>query len=467
MKKRVFPFIENLSIIDAASEGIAVGRHNDHVIFVSNAVPGDVCDVQVFSKRKSFMEGKATVFHTYSDKRESPFCEHFGVCGGCKWQNMKYEHQLYFKQKNVSDSLQRIGKVDISEMKPILASENTTYYRNKLEYTFSNKRWLEKEDMETGRYDKNLNGLGFHIPKLFDKVLDINHCWLQNEISNRIRNAVREYAFKHELTFFDIRAQTGFLRNLLVRSSSTGDLMVILVFAYNDDELQKNILDFIGNSFPEISSLMFVVNTKRNDTISDQVIELHKGNPFIMEKMDDLQFKIGPVSFYQTNSIQAHNLYKITKSLANLTGNEIVYDLYTGTGTIANFIAKDCKKVVGIEYVPSAIDDAHENSRINEINNTVFYAGDIAKVLNDEFVAINGKPEIIITDPPRAGMHADVVKQILNIEPLRIVYVSCNPATQARDIELMSEKYSVVEIQPVDMFPHTQHVENVVLLVRK
>ncbi len=467
MKKRFTPFIiEKIEILDIASEGVSVARHNELVVFVTNAIPGDVVDVKIFEKKKNFLKGIAISFHTYSDKRTEPFCEHFGTCGGCKWQHLDYNEQLFYKQKQVTDNLERIGKIDVSGVMPIIPSQSTTYYRNKLEYTFSNKRWLDNSDMAIRNELKEMNALGFHIPRFFDKVLDINNCYLQPSPSNKIRLAVKAYAEKENLSFFDLRKQEGFLRNLIIRTTSKGGLMVILVLFYEDKICRENFLDYIHQQFPQICSLFFIINSKKNDSITDQELCLYKGNPFIVEEMEGLKFKISPVSFYQTNSEQAYELYKVARDFAQLSGEEIVYDLYTGTGTIANFVASKAKKVVGIEYIETAVEDAKENAISNNITNTSFFAGDMAKVLNNEFIEANGKPDVIITDPPRAGMHEKVIEQIILMLPERIVYVSCNPATQARDINLLSEYYIVTIIQPVDMFPHTHHVENVVLLER-
>ena len=460
--------INNIEITEAAAEGKALARHDNMVIFVKNAVPGDVCDIQVTRNKKSFLEGNAIHFHKLSDKRAEPFCEHFGHCGGCKWQHMQYEHQLFYKQKQVIDNFERIAKLEMPEISPILASEKETCYRNKLEFTFSDYRWLTDEDMKSpDRESMNMNALGFHIAQHFDRVLDLNKCFLQDEPSNLIRNSLKDFCIAKGFTFYNPRHHTGFLRNLLFRNTTINETMVIMVFGEEHEEHQKEVLDFILQTYPDLTSLMFVVNTKMNDTISDLEIQCFHGKPYITEMLGDLQFRIGPVSFFQTNSRQALNMYNIVKDFAKITPNKTVYDLYTGTGTIANFVAAQAKKVVGIEYVPSAIDDAVINSDLNHISNTTFIAGDMAKILNDEFIAKHGKPDIIITDPPRNGMHPDVVEQILKVSPERIVYVSCNPATQARDIALMGEQYKITAIQPLDMFPHTHHVENIALLERK
>ncbi len=466
-RKKKKPLYEGVKIESIGAEGKALVRVGDMVVFTKYAIPGDVVDLQVTKKRKKYQEAYITNFHKYSADRVEPFCEHFGVCGGCKWQLLPYPKQLYYKQDQVENQLKRIGKIELPEIMPILASENETFYRNKLEFTFSNKRWLTFDEVENNAEIKDSNALGFHIPGLFDKIITINKCWLQPEPSNKIRNFIYQYALDKKLEFFDIREQVGFLRNLIIRTSSTGELMVILSFYKENEEQRVGLLDAIKNEFPEITSLLYVINTKGNDTITDQEIELFAGKEYIMEEMEGLKFKIGPKSFYQTNSEQAYNLYKVARDFAGLTESEIVYDLYTGTWTIANFVAKKSKKVVGIEYVPEAIEDAKENSKLNNINNTSFYAGDMKRVLDKNFVQQNGQPDVIITDPPRAGMHVDVIDTILTVGPARIVYVSCNPATQARDLAILDKAYKVVKIQPVDMFPHTHHVENVVLLVKK
>ena len=464
-KQKPLPLMENIEITDAAAEGVAIAKHNDMVIFVKNAVPGDIADLQVTRRKSNYREATAIKFHKLSEKRIEPICEHFGVCGGCKWQNMGYEHQLYYKQKQVSDNFKRIGKVDFPEIMPILESPKTDFYRNKLEFTFSNKKWLTQEQVDSTQEFENRNALGFHIPKMFDKIIDVETCHLQGGFSNEIKNEVRKYALENKLDFFDIKNQTGYLRNLIIRNTTKGELMVLFVFHYLDQEKHSLLMDHIRKEFPQITSLLYVINGKRNDTIFDLEVEVFDGNDHILEEMEDLKFKVSAKSFFQTNSEQAYNLYKIAREFADIKPHETVYDLYTGTGTIANFVAKQAKKVIGIEYIDQAIEDAKINSDLNKITNTVFYAGDMKDVLNDEFITENGTPDIIITDPPRAGMHVDVVNKILDIAPQRIVYVSCNPATQARDLALMNEKYSVDKIQPVDMFPHTHHVENVVLLL--
>ena len=466
-QKKPHPIFTNITITDIAAEGKAIARINDIVVFVPYVVPGDVVDLQVVRKKSHFMEARPIHFHSYSSNRTEAVCEHFGICGGCKWQTLPYAEQLKYKQQQVIDNLTRIGKVELPAITPILGSERTEFYLNKLDFTFSNKRWRTNEEIAEGKVFETMNAVGFHIPGAFDKVLDINKCWLQNDISNEIRNEIRTYALAKELTFFDLRAQEGFLRTMMVRTTSTGELMIIMVFYYEDKEAQDALLQHIADKFPQITSLLYIINSKANDTITDQEVHVFKGNECIFEEMEGLKFKIGPKSFYQTNSEQAYELYKITRNLAQLTGNELVYDLYTGTGTIANFVAHQAKQVIGIEYVPEAIEDAKVNSAINSISNTLFYAGDMKDILNAAFIETHGKPDVIITDPPRAGMHDDVINAILFAAPDRIVYVSCNPATQARDLSLLDAQYKVDQIQPVDMFPHTHHVENVVLLKRR
>jgi 23S rRNA (uracil1939-C5)-methyltransferase len=461
------PLLEQLFISDVAAEGKAIGRINDTVVFVPMAAPGDILDVQVTKKRKKYFEGRPVRFHHLSEMRTTPFCEHFGTCGGCKWQHLPYIEQLKFKQREVLSNLQRIGKVELPGISPILPSPEERFYRNKLEFTFSNKRWLSTEEMESEEVIYDKNGLGFHIPGMFDKVIDVKECHLQRQPSNNIRLAIRNFALKNEWPFFDLRAQEGFLRTLIIRTSSTGETMVIVVFYHEDAEKREQLFDHLSQKFSDITSWMYVINGKANDTITDQEVRLQKGRDHIYEEMEGLKFKIGPKSFYQTNSQQAYNLYKAARNFASLTGNETVYDLYSGTGTIANFVARNAKKVVGIEYVPEAIENAHENSELNGIHNTSFFAGDMKDLLNHDLFEKEGAPDVIITDPPRAGMHDDVIRTILNAAPEKIVYVSCNSATQARDINLLDERYRVTAIQPVDMFPHTHHVENVVLLERK
>ena len=457
-------FLNNIQIIYISEQGKGIGKSDDLVIFIDKAVPGDIVDVELMRRKKKFFEGRIHNLVKASEHRTDPFCEHFGVCGGCKWQLLNYDAQLQFKQKSVSDALQRLAKVDVSGMEPILGSKESRYYRNKLEYTFSDKRWLTDKDMKDNPEGREMNALGYHIPGRFDKILDINHCYLQADPSNEIRNKVREYALKHQLSFYNLKNHEGALRNLIIRTASTGELMLIVVFAYADEAQISAMMQYLADEFPAINSLLYIINQKRNDTIFDQDIHVFKGKDHIFENMDGLKFKIGPKSFYQTNSDQAFELYKITRDFAEFKGDELVYDLYTGAGTIANFVAGKVKKVVGIEYVPTAIEDAKINSEINGINNTIFFAGDMKDILSSEFIRTHGKPDVVITDPPRAGMHQDVVERLLEMEAEKIVYVSCNAATQARDIALLKEKYEIVRILPVDMFPHTQHVENVVLL---
>lgn len=466
-KKKSLPILKDVLITDIAAEGKAIAKVDDMVVFVPFVIPGDVVDIQITRKKNNFMEGRVLQITKESADREIPFCEHFGICGGCKWQMLPYQHQLKFKQNEVVNNLQRIGKVELPAINPIVVSEKTVFYRNKLEFTFSNKRWRTYEEIQSEEGTDNQNGVGFHIPGMFDKVLDIHKCWLQDDIQNKIRNEIRDYATKNELSFFDIRKQEGFLRTMIVRTSSIGELMLIVVFFYQDNDKINSLLQHLASKFPEITSLLYVVNSKANDTITDQEIITFKGESAIFEEMEGLKFKIGAKSFYQTNSEQAYNLYKIVRDFADFSGDELVYDLYTGTGTIANFVAKNVKKVIGIEYVPEAIEDAKVNSAINNIENTLFFAGDMKNVLNDEFIQQHGKPDVIITDPPRAGMHDDVIIAILNANPDKIIYVSCNSATQARDLNLLDEKYKIVAVQSVDMFPHTHHVENVVKLVKR
>ena len=468
--KKPLPLLEKITITDVAAEGKALAKVNDLVVFVPYVVPGDVVDLQLKRKKNKYAEAVAVKFHEYSPQRAQPFCQHYGVCGGCKWQCLSYADQIKYKQKQVTDNLTRIGKVELPEISPILGSEKTEFYRNKLEFTFSDKRWLTEEEVKADvKYDQ-MNAVGFHIPGAFDKVLAIDKCWLQDDISNQIRNAIRDYAYEHNYAFYNIRNHEGLLRNLMIRTSSTGELMVLLqvrVSCDKDLERTKELLAYVADQFPQITSLLYVVNNKQNDTINDLDVQVFKGNDHIFEEMEGLRFKVGPKSFYQTNSEQAYNLYKVARDFAGLTGEELVYDLYTGTGTIANFVSRQAKKVIGIEYVPEAIEDAKVNSAINGIDNTLFYAGDMKDMLTQDFINEHGRPDVIITDPPRAGMHNDVIDVILFAEPTRIVYVSCNPATQARDLSLLDAKYKVIKVQPVDMFPHTHHVENVVLLEKR
>lgn len=469
-KKKQLPVLENVTITACAAEGKALARVDDKVVFVPYVVPGDVVDLQVKKKKSSYMEAVAVRFHEYSPLRTEPVCRHYGVCGGCKWQCLKYEEQLKAKQQQIHDNLVRIGKVDLPEMMPILGSKHVYGYRNKLEFGFSNKRWLTEEEVKADvKYDV-MDAVGFHISGAFDKILDIEECHLMDNINNEIRNDIRHYALENGLSFYDLRQNKGLLRSLMIRTSNTGELMFLVQFRIDSDDEQKQadaLMQHLAETFPQITSLLYVDNHKANDTFGDQEIYVVKGKDFIYETMEDLKFKVGPKSFYQTNTEQAYELYKVARNFAGLTGKELVYDLYTGTGTIANFVAHQARKVIGIEYVPEAIEDAKVNSEINGLANTLFYAGDMKDILNKEFIDEHGRPDVIITDPPRAGMHQDVIDTILFAAPERIVYVSCNPATQARDLQLLDVDYKVVAVQPVDMFPHTQHVENVVLLERK
>lgn len=467
-KRKALPNIENLLITDVASEGNALGRTaDDMVVFVPFAAPGDIVDVKLKKKRKSYAEGVIERIVKPSEIRVEPRCEHFGVCGGCRWQHLPYSEQLKYKQKQVTDALERIAKVQLPEITPIKGSEKIYEYRNKMEYTFSNRCWLTQEQLDSGIEFTDRNAAGFHIPGAFDKVLDIKKCHLQQNLTNEIRLFVKNYAKEKGYSFFDLREQKGLLRTMMLRTASTGEVMLLVAFGENDPDSIKDILDAIRERFSELTSLVYVINLKANDTFGDLEILVHSGKEFIEESMEGLRFRVGPKSFYQTNSEQAYELYKIARNAAKLTGNEMVYDLYTGTGTIANFVARQARKVVGVEYVPEAIEDAKVNSKINGIENTLFFAGDMKDVLNDEFIERHGKPDVMIVDPPRAGMHEDVVNTILRAEPSRIVYVSCNPATQARDLALLDAKYAVEYVHPVDMFPHTQHVENVVALTLK
>lgn len=466
-KKKELPLLEKVTITDVAAEGKALARVDDLVVFVPYVVPGDVADLQVKRKKNHYAEAVAVRFYEFSSERVEPFCAHYGVCGGCKWQCLDYAEQIRYKQKQVVDSLTRIGKVEMPAVSPILGAPRTQFYRNKLEFTFSNKRWLTEEEVKQDVKYEQMNAVGFHIPGAFDKVLAIEKCWLQNDISNQIRNAVRDYAYEHHYSFINLRSQEGMLRNMMVRTSTTGELMVLMACKITEEsemDLLKQLLSFIADKFRQITSLLYVVNNKCNDTINDLDVKVFKGKDHIFEEMEGLRFKIGPKSFYQTNSEQAYNLYQIARNFAALTGEELVYDLYTGTGTIANFISRKARQVIGIEYVPEAIEDAKINSEINGITNTLFYAGDMKDILTRDFIQEHGRPDVIITDPPRAGMHQDVIDVILSARPQRIVYVSCNPATQARDLSLLDVDYKLTAVQPVDMFPHTHHVENVVLL---
>lgn len=469
-KKKELPLLEGITITGVAAEGKAIARVDNLVIFVPYVVPGDVVDLQIKRKKHSYAEAEAVKVYHYSDKRAVPFCQHYGVCGGCQWQVLAYTEQLKYKQQQVVDNLTRIGKVALPEISPILGSEQTQGYRNKLEYTFSNKRWLTREEVAQNVVYDQMNAVGFHIPGAFDKVLAIEKCWLQDDISNRIRNAIRDYAYAHQYTFINLRSHEGMLRNLIIRTATTGQLMVIVVAQIKTDEEMtkfKALLQYVADTFPEINSLLYIINNKVNDSIGDLDVHTFKGEDHIFEEMEGLRFKVGPKSFYQTNSRQAYNLYKVARQFAGLTGNELVYDLYTGTGTIANFVSRQARRVIGIEYVPEAIEDARVNSQINNIDNTLFFAGDMKDILTEDFIREHGSPDVVITDPPRAGMHPDVVNVILQAAPKRIVYVSCNPATQARDLQLLDPKYIIKAVQPVDMFPHTYHVENVVLLEKR
>ena len=469
-KKKPLPILENITITDCAAEGKALARVDDMVVFVPFCVPGDVVDLQVKKKKHSFMEAEVIRFIKKSDVREEPFCQHFGICGGCKWQNLPYDKQLEMKHKQVEQQLRRIGKIELPEVMPVLGSVKTREYRNKLEFGCSNKRWMTKEEISTGATFDEMRAIGFHITGAFDKILPIERCHLMDDLQNSIRNSIRDYAIGHDMTFFDIRQQVGLLRDIMIRNSNTGEWMVLVQFHYDepdDHERAMALMQHLADEFPQISSLLYVDNQKCNDTFGDLDISVFKGNDHIFETMEGLRFKVGPKSFYQTNTEQAYHLYTVARNFAQLTGSETVYDLYTGTGTIANFVARKASKVIGIEYVPEAIEDAKVNSEINGIDNTIFYAGDMKDILNDEFIQQHGHPDVIITDPPRAGMHPDVVDTILRAEPTRIVYVSCNPATQARDLQLLDAKYKVTAVQPVDMFPHTPHVENVVALEKK
>ncbi|MBR4066193.1 MAG: 23S rRNA (uracil(1939)-C(5))-methyltransferase RlmD [Bacteroidaceae bacterium] len=469
-KKKELPLLEKIEITGVAAEGKALARVNDLVVFVPYVVPGDVVDLQVRRKKHSYAEAEAVKFHEYSKERSQPFCKHYGICGGCKWQCLAYEYQLKYKQQQVVDALTRIGKVELPPVMPILGSENICEYRNKLEFTFSNKRWLTWDEVAQNVQYDNMNALGFHIPGAFDKVLDIQECALMQGLNNRLRNGIREFANKEGVPFYDLRSHSGVLRSMMLRTSSTGEVMLLLqarVECENDRVLLEKVLQYVADSFPEVTSLLYVVNNKCNDTFGDLEVVTYKGTDVIYEEMEGLRFKVGPKSFYQTNSKQAYNLYKVARDFAALTGEEVVYDLYTGTGTIANFVASKAKKVVGVEYVEDAIIDARVNAQLNGFNNLAFFAGDMKDILTRDFISEHGRPDVVITDPPRAGMHEDVISTILFAAPKRIVYVSCNPATQARDLQLLDVDYKVMAVQPVDMFPHTHHVENVVLLERK
>jgi 23S rRNA (uracil1939-C5)-methyltransferase len=466
-RNKNLPLYEKVKITDIGAEGRAIARHDGMVLFTTHVIPGDVVDLQVIKRRKKYQECKVVKIHENSRDRIPAFCEHFEVCGGCKWQYLPYEKQLYYKQKQVVDQLTRIGRIELPEISPIIGSANSTFYRNKLEFTFSDNRWLTDEEVKSGEQFDNMSVLGFHIPGRFDKVLDIRRCWLQPDPSNDIRNAVKQYALSNNLPFFNLKNRSGFLRNLIIRTTLHNEVMVIVSLYHENKGDRVALLDFICDKYPGITSLLYVINEKGNDTITDQEICVYKGRDYIVEEMEDLKFRIGPKSFFQTNTLQAYELYNVVREFASLTGDEIVYDLYTGTGTIANFIAGKAEKVVGIEYVPEAIVDARINSELNNISNTDFFAGDMKDVLTESFIKENGHPDVIITDPPRAGMSEDVIKTIISASPERIVYVSCNPATQARDLNLLNDSYKATKIQPVDMFPHTHHVENVVLLEKR
>jgi len=459
-------FLEKITIEEPAAEGKFLSRVEGKVIFTEFTAPGDIVDLRVYKAKKNYAEAEVLKYHQQSELRKEPFCSHFGICGGCKFQHIDYEQQLVYKTKQVKDNLERIGKVKLPEIKPILASAKQQYYRNKLEFTFSDRRWLTIEEVrEEGVHNKN--ALGFHMPGVFDKVIDIDHCYLQADPSNQIRLAVKNYALEKGWAFFNLRNQHGLLRNLMIRTATTGDLMVVVMFFDNDIEKINELLEFVKNKFPEISSLNYVINQKGNDSIFDQEVINYSGKPYIEEEMEGLRFRIGPKSFYQTNSEQAYELYKVARSMADFKGHETVYDLYTGTGTIANFVAKQVKKVIGVEYIAAAIEDAKINAEVNAISNAYFYAGDMKDVFTEAFINENGKPDVIITDPPRAGMHEDVIKTLLAIAAPKIVYVSCNPATQARDLNLLDSLYEVKAVQPVDLFPHTHHIESVALLEKR
>lgn len=466
-KRRDYPLIEGLKITTLAAEGKAMGRAEEMVVFVPMTVPGDVVDVQICKKHRRYMEGRVVRFVEKSPLRTEPFCAHFGVCGGCKWQNLPYEEQLRQKTAQVHDQLTRIGRIELPEVRPCLGSAQTQFYRNKLEFTFADRRWLTYEEIAAGGDIESAPALGFHIPGCFDKVLDIDKCWLQADISNRIRLETKRFCIDNGYTFHNARAHEGLMRTIIIRTASTGEVMVIVVFNENDRAKIEALMNHLGDTFPEITSLIYMINDKWNDSLGDREPICFRGKDHIIERMEGLQFKVGPKSFYQTNSAQAYELYKVAREAADLSGDEILYDLYTGTGTIANFCAHRARKVVGIEYVTEAIEDARVNSALNGIDNTTFYAGDMKDVLSDEFVERNGRPDVVILDPPRAGVDEPVIEVIKRAAPRRIVYVSCNPATQARDLALLDDMYRVETVQPVDMFPHTHHVENVVKLVRR
>lgn len=467
MRRKKYPVIEDLQITDIGAEGVSIGRHGNYVIFVRGVIPGDIVDVQLTRTRKSYAESKLLRIKVHSEDRIEPFCSHFKNCGGCKWQMLPYEKQLYYKQKQVSDQFARIGGIKNLDVRQIVASENDKFYRNKLEYTFSNRRWLEADEPMLDKSDRNLEGLGFHVQGMFDRIVDIEKCYLQAEPSNLIRNSIREFTKKESYDYYNSRTHEGMMRNLIIRTSSIGETMLAVVFNKDIPTLINGLMEFVAAEFPQITSLLYAINTKYNDSIYDLEFICFTGRDFIYEEMEGLKFKIGVKSFFQTNTAQALALYKKTLEYASVNSDDIVYDLYTGTGTIANFVAPYCKKVIGIESVPEAIEDANENSAINGIKNTEFFVGDIKDILNEEFVQTNGKPDVVILDPPRAGVHENVIKFVRIAAPAKLVYVSCNPATQARDISMFYDMYDIIESQPVDMFPHTHHVENVVLLLRK
>ncbi|MDD3859630.1 MAG: 23S rRNA (uracil(1939)-C(5))-methyltransferase RlmD [Bacteroidales bacterium] len=467
MGRKKYPVIEDLLITDIGAEGVSIGRHENYVIFVRGVIPGDVVDVQLTRTRKAYAESKLIRIKEYSKDRIQPFCSHFKNCGGCKWQMLPYDKQLYYKQKQVLDQFTRIGGIKNIKLKPIVASVEDKFYRNKLEFTFANRRWLETHEPEMEKNDRSLEGLGFHVQGMFDRIIDIENCYLQAEPSNTIRNAIREFTRQEGYDYYNSRSHEGMMRNLIVRTSTTGELMIVVIFNKDKKDLIQALMDFLSVEFPQITSLQYVINTKFNDSIYDQEVVCFKGRDYIYEEMDGLKFKIGAKSFFQTNTEQALALYKRTLELASVNSNDIVYDLYTGTGTIANFVAQHCKKVIGIESVPEAIEDAKVNSVINNISNTEFFAGDIKDLLNIDFINRNGSPDVIILDPPRAGVHENVINVIREAAPIKIVYVSCNPATQARDISMLLDMYELAEVQPFDMFPHTHHVENVALLIKK
>ena len=458
--------VENITIKDITADGKSVARHNNQVIFITQGAPGDVVDIRISARRRRFIEGRIVKFHEKSPHRNEAFCEHFGLCGGCKWQHLSYEAQLSYKENHVMENLKMISGLELPENRPIIGSEETSFYRNKLEFTFSNSRWLTTEEINSGK-ELSRNGLGFHIPKRFDKVLDINKCWLQKDPSNAIRNYIKTYAEENDLSFFDLKAQNGLLRNVIIRITSTDELMVIVQFFEDQPKQIKELLTNLKEKFPQITSLLYIINGKKNETYYDLPVLQFSGNPYIIEKMGNLKFRIGPKSFYQTNSRQAHKLYELVTEMAAFQGSELVYDLYCGTGTIANFISRKVSKIIGIESVTEAVEDARINSEINDIHNTSFFAGDMKDLLSKKFVEQNGKPDVIITDPPRAGMHQDVVEQLNKMKPEKLIYVSCNPATQARDLSLLADHFKIETIQPVDMFPHTQHVENITKLTAK